>query len=67
MSFTNYAMNYLPDVLPEYQKDFSNELPVELFLQYGFYKICDAGLKPEYRFIKNPEVNPIQYNLIQDH
>ena len=65
MSFTNYAMNYLPDVLPEYQKDFSNELPVELFLQYGFYKICDAGLKPEYRFRDNPEVNPIQYNVVK--
>ena len=57
--------NYLPTVLPEYTKDFSNELSVELFLEYGFYKICDAGLKPEYRFRDNPEVNPIQYNVVR--
>ena len=65
MSFKNYKMSYLPDVLNEYRIDFSNELPVELFLQYGFYKICDAGLKPEYRFRDNPEVNPIQYNVVK--
>ena len=57
--------NHLPTVLPEYIKDFSNELSVELFLEYGFYKICDAGLKPEHRFIDNPEVNPIQYNIVK--
>ena len=64
MSFKNYKMNYLPDVLPEYIKDFSNELSIESFLKYGFYKIADAVLKPEHRFIKNPEVNPIQYNVV---
>ena len=57
-------MNYLPSILPEYSRDFSNELPIESFLQYGFYKIAEAGLKPEERFIKNPEVNPIQYNVV---
>ncbi|GIS08963.1 MAG: hypothetical protein CM15mP113_0930 [Pseudomonadota bacterium] len=58
-------MNYLPQTLPEYSRDFSNELPIESFLQYGFYKIAEAGLKPEERFIKNPEVNPIQYNVVK--
>ena len=58
-------MTYLPEALTEYSKDFSNELPIESFLQYGFYKIADAGLKPEERFIKNPEVNPIQYNVVK--
>ena len=57
--------DYLPPVLSEYSRDFSNELPVETFLPYGFYKICDAGLKPEYRFRDNPEVNPIQYNVVK--
>ena len=58
-------MNYLPDTLPEYSRDFSSELPIESFLQYGFYKIADADLKPKERFIKNPEVNPIQYNVVK--
>ena len=58
-------MNYLPTKLPEYTKDFSGELPIESFLQYGFYKIADVSLKPEERFIKNPEVNPIQYNVVK--
>ena len=58
-------MTYLPEALTEYSKDFSNELPIESFLQYGFYKIAEAGLKPEERFIKNPEVNPIQYNVVK--
>ena len=57
--------DYLPDVLPEYSRDFSNELSIDIFLKYGFYKICDAGLKPEYRFRDNPEVNPIQYNVVK--
>ena len=57
-------MDYLPPVLPEYSRDFSNELSIDIFLKYGFYKICDAGLKPEYRFRDNPEVNPIQYNVV---
>ena len=58
-------MNYLPQPLTEYSRDFSNELPIESFLQYGFYKIAEAGLKPKERFIKNPEVNPIQYNVVK--
>ena len=57
-------MDYLPPVLPEYSRDFSNELSIDVLLKYGFYKICDAGLKPEYRFRDNPEVNPIQYNVV---
>ena len=65
MSFKNYKMSYLPDVLNEYRIDVSNELSIDTFLKYGFYKIADAGLKPEYRFIKNPEVNPIQYNVVK--
>ena len=58
-------MKYLPNVLPEYIIDVSNELSIESFIHYGFYKIADAGLKPEHRFIKNPEVNPIQYNVVK--
>ena len=65
MSFKNYKMSYLPDVLNEYRIDVSKELSIDTFLKYGFYKIADAGLKPEYRFIKNPEVNPIQYNVVK--
>jgi len=57
-------MSYLPEVLPEYRIDFSQELPIEQFLNYGFYKIADAILKPEERFIKNPEVNPIEYVVV---
>ena len=57
-------MSYLPEVLPEYQLDFSQELSIEEFFKYGFYKIADAVLKPEERFIKNPEVNPIQYLVV---
>ena len=64
MSFKNYKMSYLPDVLNEYRIDVSNELSIDTFLKYGFYKIADAVLKPEHRFIKNPEVNPIQYNVV---
>lgn len=54
-------MSYLPEVLPEYRIDLSNELSVNEFLNYGFYKIADATLKSKKRFIKNPEVNPIEY------
>jgi len=57
-------MSYLPNVLNEYRIDVSNELSIDTFLKYEFYKIADAGLKPEHRFIKNPEVNPIQYNVV---
>ena len=65
MSSKNYKMSYLPDVLHEYRIDVSNELSIDTFLKYEFYKIADAVLKPEHRFIKNPEVNPIQYNVVK--
>lgn len=57
-------MDHLPRVLEEYCIDFSNELPVENFLHYGFYKIADATLKAKERFEKNPEVNPIDYIVV---
>ena len=57
-------MSFLPEVLEEYVIDFSNELPVETFLDYGFYKIADALLKSKDRFDKNPEVNPIEYVVV---
>lgn len=57
-------MNYLPEILPEYCIDFSNELPVTDFIHYGFYKIADATLKDKARFLKNPEVNPIEYVVV---
>jgi hypothetical protein len=57
-------MSYLPEILPEYRIDLSQELSVQEFLKYGFYKIADAVLKPEERFIKNPEVNPIDYRVV---
>jgi len=40
----------LPEVLPEYRFDFSEELSVEEFLNYGFYKIADAKLKVKEKF-----------------
>jgi hypothetical protein len=57
-------MSYFPEVLPEYRIDLNQELSVQEFLKYGFYKIADAVLKPEERFIKNPEVNPIEYRVV---
>jgi hypothetical protein len=57
-------MSYLPEVLPEYRIDLSQELSAQEFLKYGFYKIADAVLKPEERFVKNPEVNPIEYRVV---
>lgn len=57
-------MSYLPEVLPEYRIDLSNELSIQEFLKYGFYKIADAGLKSQDRFEKNPEVNPIEYVVV---
>lgn len=57
-------MSFLPTVLSEYQYDFSNELSIQEFLKYGFYKIADATLKAKERFIKNPEVNPIEYIVV---
>jgi hypothetical protein len=57
-------MSYLPEVLSEYSIDFSNELNIQSFIKYGFYKIADATLKSKERFIKNPEVNPIEYVVV---
>jgi hypothetical protein len=57
-------MSYLPEVLPEYRFDFSEELSVEEFLNYGFYKIADAKLKVKEKFDKNPDVNPIEYVVV---
>ena len=57
--------HHLPAVLSEFRLDYSNELSIDSLLKFGFYKIADAGLKSEYRFIKNPEVNPIQYNVVK--
>jgi hypothetical protein len=57
-------MSYLPEVLNEYRIDLTNEVSVQEFLKYGFYKIADATLKSEERFIKNPEVNPIEYVVV---
>lgn len=57
-------MSYLPEVLNEYRINLTNEVSVQEFLKYGFYKIADATLKSEERFIKNPEVNPIEYVVV---
>ena len=57
-------MSYLPEVLNEYRIDLSNELSIQEFLNYGFYKIADAKLKTQARFEKNPEVNPIEYVVV---
>lgn len=57
-------MSYLPEIFPEYRIDLSNELEVDSFFKYGFYKIADASLKSKERFIKNPEVNPIEYIVV---
>lgn len=57
-------MSYLPEVLNEYRIELNNELDVQEFIKYGFYKIADATLKAEERFIKNPEVNPIEYIVV---
>ena len=57
-------MSFLPSVLSEYEIDFSKELSVQEFFKYGFYKIADAGLKSQERFIKNPDVNPINYVVV---
>lgn len=57
-------MSYLPEVLNEYRIDLTNELSIQEFLKYGFYKIADAKLKTQARFEKNPEVNPIDYVVV---
>jgi len=52
----------LPEVNQEYDIDLKDEMDVEHFVDnYGFYKIADVDLKDINRFIKNPEVNPIEY------
>lgn len=58
-------MSNLPEVLSQYDYDFSKELSVSYFVEkYNFYKIADAVLKSAERFIKNPQVNPIQYKVV---
>ncbi len=59
-------MDYLPNILDDYLIDFSNELSIDNFLQYGFYKIADATLKSKDRFERNPEVNPIEYVVVPE-
>ena len=39
LHYLDLIMSFLPKVLKEYDIDFSNELPIETFLDYGFYKI----------------------------
>jgi len=54
--------NYLPEVIEETRVDFSKELPITEFVSLeDFYLIAKADLKPKERFLKNPEVNPIDY------
>jgi len=56
----------LPTVIESYNTDFSQEMDVSYFVEkYGFYKLADADLKPVERFIKNPEVNPIDYKVVK--
>lgn len=51
--------------MQEYNQDFSNEIEVFHFVEkYNFYKIADVKLKSAERFIKNPEVNPIDYVVV---
>ena len=55
-------MTVFPQPLAEHCTNFSNELDADTFAKkHGFYLACTAEIKPEERFIKNPDVNPIQY------
>ena len=51
-----------PIPLTEHASDFSTELDAAQFArEHGFYLAATAQIKHKDRFIKNPEVNPIQY------
>ena len=57
---TSNKMSIFPQPLAEHNTDLSNELDAKQFAeQHGFYLVCTAAIKPEERFIKNPDVNPI--------
>ena len=59
---TSNKMTIFPQPLAEHNTDLSNELDAKQFAeQHGFYLACTAEIKPEARFVKNPDVNPIQY------
>lgn len=60
-------MGIHPAVLPEYNIDFSEELNIKDFLPSGFYKVAIAQLKADKRFIKNPDVNPIDYIPVKEY
>ena len=61
-------MTIFPQPLAEHNTDLSNELDAKQFAeQHGFYLACTAEIKPEARFIKNPDVNPIQYVPTKGH
>ncbi len=53
-----------PPVLPEYRYDFSEALDTADFLPTGFYKVADAVIKEDRYFERNPEVNPIAYQVV---
>lgn len=70
---------YLPEVLTidpmdgktKFRFDETNELKIEDFLtkvelDTMFTKIADAELKPKHRFDKNPQVNPIDYTVVDE-
>ena len=61
-------MTIFPIPLTEHNTDLSSELNANEFAtQHGFYLACTAKIKPEYRFVKNPDVNPIQYVPTKGH
>jgi len=60
-------MGIHPAVLTEYNIDLSEELSIEDFLPSGFYKVATAQLKADKRFIKNPDVNPIDYIPVREY
>ena len=66
--YTQNKMTVFPTPLSEHNTDLSSELNANEFAtQHGFYLACTAKIKPEYRFVKNPDVNPIQYVPTKGH
>ena len=58
-------MSIFPQPLAEHNTDLSNELDAKRFAEnHGFYLACTAEIKPKERFIKNPDINPIQYVML---